>query len=110
MYDRSHWYKIESDSTLRGVWVKNIRDAGNALEIRESIFLRSLLSAFAKRLLNELRKPQTDWRQIHEEFSQQEIGDYSFSPPDRRMDESLFFLPDFNESESSTDNPRDILL
>lgn len=67
------------------------------------------MPAFAKRLLKELRKPQTDWRQIHEEFSQQEIGDYSFSPPDRRMDESLFFLPDFNESESSTDNPRDIL-
>lgn len=107
--DHSHWCKIESDSTFRDIWVKNIQDAANAIEIRESVFSRGLFPAFAKRLLMELRKPQTDWRQILEEFVQKEIGDYSFNPPDRRMDESPFFLPDFNESESTADNPRNIL-
>ncbi len=33
------------------------------------------------------------------EFLQEEINDYSFSPPDRRYDDSPFFLPDFNEKE-----------
>ena len=107
--DHSHWCKIEENPTLRDAWVKNIRDAGSAIEIRECVLSRGLLPAFAKRLWKELRKPQTDWRQILEEFIQQEIGDYSFAPPDRRMSDSPFFLPDFNESENTTNNPQDIL-
>ena len=51
---------------------------------------------FAERLLKELKKPQTDWRTVLNDFVQQEIVDYSFTPPDRRFDESPFFLPDFN--------------
>lgn len=48
-------------------------------------------------LLKELRKPQTDWRKILNDFIQEEIVDYSFTPPDRRFDDSPFFLPDFND-------------
>lgn len=51
---------------------------------------------FAQRMLEELKYPQLDWRMILNEFVQEEIADYSFSPPDRRFDESPFFLPDFN--------------
>lgn len=107
--DHSHWRNAESDSTFKDVWAKNIRDAGNAIEVRERTLSRGILPAFAKRLLKELRSPQTDWRQILEEFIQQDVGDYSFSPPDRRMDDSPFFLPAFNETEGTTDNPRNIL-
>ncbi len=46
-----------------------------------------------------IRKPQTDWRTILNDFVQEEIADYSFSPPDRRFDDSPFFLPDLNEKE-----------
>lgn len=46
-----------------------------------------------------MRKPQTDWRTILNDFVQQEIVDYSFTPPDRRFDESPFFLPDFNDKD-----------
>lgn len=33
------------------------------------------------------------------DFVQQEIVDYSFTPPDRRFDENPFFLPDFNDKD-----------
>lgn len=95
--DHTHWSEIEPDLTLRDVWVKNIKDAANAIEIRESIFSRELLPAFAKRLLKEMRKPETDWRLLLQEFIQQDANDYTFLPPDRRMTNSPFFLPDFNE-------------
>ena len=51
----------------------------------------------ALRLVKELREPKIDWRALLHNFLQEEIHDYSFSPPDKRMDDSPFFLPDFNE-------------
>ena len=60
---------------------------------------RGLVPEFALRMLNELKRPQTDWRTILNSFIQEEVTDYSFMPPDRRMDEIEFFLPDFNEKE-----------
>lgn len=58
----------------------------------------------AERLLKELRKPQNDWRTILADFVQEDITDYSFSPPDRRFPDSPFFLPDFNEKEERLEN------
>lgn len=40
------------------------------------------------------------------DFIQEEVVDYSFTPPDRRFDDSPFFLPDFNGKE---DRVEDIL-
>ena len=37
-----------------------------------------------------------DWRSLLHSFVQEELNDYSFTPPDRRMQESGFFLPDYN--------------
>ena len=37
-------------------------------------------------------------------FVQEEITDYSFTPPDRRFDDNPFFLPDFNEKEETIGN------
>lgn len=58
----------------------------------------------AKRLLKEMLEPQTDWRTILENFIQEEVNDYSFSPPDRRFEDSPFFLPDFNEKDTYIKN------
>lgn len=33
------------------------------------------------------------------EFIHEEVVDYSFTPPDRRFDESPLFLPDFNDKD-----------
>ena len=35
---------------------------------------------------------------------QEEITDYSFAPPDRRFDDSPFFLPDFNVPEEKVED------
>ena len=104
--DHSRWGKHEEDDTLRDVWVKRFEDAAEAIKIRDPSKARGLLPAFAERILKELKKTQTDWRTILNDFIQEEVVDYSFAPPDRRFDDSPFFLPDFNGKE---DRVEDIL-
>ena len=106
--DHSQWGQLEEDDTLRDVWVKQFSEACEAISIREKSNGRGLLPLFAQRLLEQLRDPQIDWRTILNEFVQMEVNDYSFSPPDRRYQESPFFLPDFNELGKSGE-PVDIL-
>lgn len=102
--DHSKWGMEEEDDTLRDVWVKRLSDACEAISIRDPSNKRGILPLFAERLLNELRTPQTDWRMILNDFVQEEIVDYSFTPPDRRFDESPFFLPDFNDKDELVKN------
>ena len=97
--DHTRWGMLEEDDTLRDVWVKRLEDACEAISIRDSSNQRGILPAFAKRFLEEMKKPQTDWRTILNDFIQEEIVDYSFTPPDRRFDDGPFFLPDFNEKD-----------
>ena len=104
--DHSRWGKYEEDDTLRDVWVKRFEDAAEAIKIRDPSNARGLLPAFAERILKELKKTQTDSRTILNDFIQEEVVDYSFAPPDRRFDDSPFFLPDFNGKE---DRVEDIL-
>lgn len=106
--DHSQWGKFEEDSVLRDVWVKQFAETCEAIIVRDPSNSRGTLPMFAKRLLEKLMKPQIDWRSILNEFVQEEINDYSFSPPDRRFQDSPFFLPDFNE-KGETDEVEDIL-
>ena len=102
--DHSQWGTIEEDSVLKDTWRKRVLDACEAVEIRNACQgCGANLPAFARRLLQELRAPQTDWRTILNEFIQEEVVDYSFSPPDKRYD-GPFFLPDFNEKEETVEN------
>lgn len=102
--DHSRWGKYEEDDTLRDVWVKRFEDAAEAIKIRDPSNARGLLPAFAERILKELKKTQTDWRTILNDFIQEEVVDYSFAPPDRRFDDSPFFLPDFNGKEDMVED------
>mgnify|MGYP000862864482 CR=1 FL=1 len=97
--DHTRWGMDEEDETLCDVWVKRFEDACEAISIRDPSNQRGLLPLFAERLFKELKKPQTNWRMVLTDFVQQEIVDYSFTPPDRRFDESPFFLPDFNDKD-----------
>lgn len=97
--DHTRWGMYEEDDELRDVWVKRLEDACEAISIRDPSNQRGILPLFAERLLKKLKKPQIDWRMILNDFVQDEIVDYSFMPPDRRFDESPFFLPDFNDKE-----------
>ncbi|MGN0164112.1 MAG: VWA-like domain-containing protein [Candidatus Ornithomonoglobus sp.] len=97
--DHSRWAFEEEDTAVREVWVKRVIDAAEAIEIQEASNSRGVLPAFAERLLKDLKRPQTDWKTVLTDFIQEEICDYSFSPPDRRFDDSAFYLPDFNGTE-----------
>ena len=97
--DHTRWGMDEEEEILRDVWVKRFEDACEAISIRDPSNQRGLLPLFAERLFKELKKPQTDWRTVLTDFVQQEIVDYSFTPPDRRFAESPFFLPDFNDKD-----------
>lgn len=102
--DHSRWGMYEEDDVMRDVWVKRFEDAVESISVRDPSNSRGLLPLFAKRMLEELRKAQTDWRTILNDFIQEEVVDYSFSPPDRRFDESPFFLPDFNGKEDMVED------
>lgn len=105
--DHSRWGMLEEDDTLRNVWAQRVQDAAEAIRIRDPSNTRGLLPLFAQRLLDKLKKPQTDWRIILNEFVNEEVVDYSFSPPDRRFGDSPFFMPDFNGKEK--EHPENIL-
>ena len=109
--DHTHWREKEEDdeddeNDVNDLWVKRFEDACEAVSIRDPDNHHGTMPLFAKRLWGELRRAQTDWRVILNDFVQEEICDYSFSPPDRRFDETPFFLPDYNEKE---ERPEDIL-
>jgi len=97
--DHTRWGEEEEDDSLRDVWVKRFEDACEAISVRDPSNQRGTTPLFAERLFRQLRKPQTDWRMLLNDFVQEEIVDYSFTPPDRRFDESPFFLPDFNDKD-----------
>ena len=104
--DHSRWGTLADDGTQNDMWAKRFEDACSAIEIRDPSNSRGLLPAFAERLLKELRAAKTDWRTVLNEFVQEEVADYSFSPPDRRFSDTGFFLPDFN---GTVEVVRDIL-
>lgn len=104
--DHSKWGTADEDGSLKDEWSKNLLDASEAIEIRDPSNTRGLIPLCADRIIKELRKPQTDWRTILNDFVQEEITDYSFTPPDRRFNESPFFLPDYNEKDETV---KDIL-
>lgn len=81
------------------LWQGRILQAAEAIRLRDPQKSRGLLPAFVERYVEELKKPQTDWRTVLDEFVQEEINDYSFCPPDRRFSETPFFLPDYNEKD-----------
>lgn len=102
--DHTHWEDAEVDEESGNVWAKRLEDACQAISVRDPSGLRGLLPMCAQRLLMELHRPQTDWKKILNDFIQEEIVDYSFTPPDRRFSDSGFFLPDFNEKDDMAED------
>jgi len=98
--DHDKWNTLEEPDYFQEKWDQNIIGAAEAAEIRTNAKCTGIYSKdLIDRILQKLKKPQLDWRTILNTFVQEEIVDYSFTPPDRRFDESPFFLPDLNEKE-----------
>lgn len=116
--DHSRWKGSEDNESANGYSGPNYEDteymkheiekwlidAMEAISIRDSTKSFGGGPVFAQRLLKEIKKGQIDWREILNNFVQEEITDYSFTPPDRRFDDNPFFLPDFNEKEETIGN------
>ena len=57
-----------------------------------------------ERAFHSVASAKLEWRKLLNVFLQEEVHDYSFQPPDRRFNDSGFFLPDFNERDESIQN------
>lgn len=51
---------------------------------------------FVERVWQRVNSGKINWKKLLNSFIQEEVCDYSFTPPDRRLQESEFFLPDYN--------------
>ncbi len=103
--DHSRWVgKGETDNEVAGAWEKYLDDALKAVSIDQTSTTWGNLPLFARRRLLEEKDGKVNWRQILNEFIQEEFCDYSFSPPDRRFGECDFFMPDFNVKDESVKN------
>ena len=100
--DHTFWEGEDEDKTQNLSWLQRMIDATEViskLQPGDGESGRGILPLGIEREIKEFKEPQTDWRTVLENFKQEEINDYSFSPPDRRFDDSPFFLPDYNEKE-----------
>lgn len=102
--DHSRWGTREDSKYFSDLWQKHVIDACQMISVQNRNHSRGRLPLFAERLWKQLKRPQTDWRTLLHHFICEEITDYSFMPPDRRFDNSPFFLPDFNEKEETVRN------
>ena len=105
--DHNHW--LDSTDVIIGEgdnyideWEGRILSAIESIRIKESSNQIGNLPLGAYRMYNDLKDSTVDWRALLADFINYEVNDYSFTPPDRRFDESPFFLPDFNELEENT--------
>lgn len=104
--DHSFWNGDEEDNTGRDTWLNRMIEATDIIAQSEGGKGRGTVPLAVERMVEEIKNPTLDWRTILNDFVQEEICDYSFSPPDKRMEDSPFFLPDFNEKDESV---KDIL-
>lgn len=104
--DHSFWNGDDEDNINRDTWLERMIEATDIIADSKGGKDRGTVPMAAKIIIEDIKKPTLDWRTILNEFVQEEICDYSFSPPDKRMEDSPFFLPDFNEKDESV---KDIL-
>ena len=89
--------KANASASGRGEQYGNLKEY--VMHVLKTTQTAGDLSGALSRAIGKKRKALLDWRKLLIEFLQEEINDYSFSPPDRRYDGSPFFLPDFNEKD-----------
>jgi len=56
------------------------------------------------RMLDETKAKELDWRTILDSFVQEDVNDYSFMPPDRRLQDMECFLPEYNVADDTPKN------
>ena len=102
--DHSFWDGDDEEHTQRTTWLSRMVDATQIIRNRKGGFGCGSVPAGVQREIDHLTESQLDWKAILIDFVQEEINDYSFSPPDRRFDDSPFFLPDYNEKDEHAED------
>lgn len=103
--DHSHWDE-PNDEFVMDEWEKRIINAAEAISKGEQG--AGCIPAGVLREIERLKKATIDWKTLLNDFISLEVGDYSFTPPDRRI-EGPFFMPDYNELVEMEGDPQEIL-
>ena len=90
------------DAALKQLWQARVASA--AASLTSDSCQPSTEPDFIKRMVELMKKPTVNWRRVLNEFVQERVCDYSFSPPDRRFSGTEFLLPDFNEKDFHVKN------
>ncbi len=105
--DHSKWKEEDEITEVSAEWDQRVINAAEAASKMAGLSV-GRIPRFAERLLKREKKRTLDWRTLLREFIEEDLGDYSFNPPDRRFSDSGFFLPDYN-GEVCGDKIRKIL-
>lgn len=95
---------MKKNKSLLECWEKRISDAFEMVENEGGNKRAGLHSILGDRIIKKIDKSKTDWKIILNDFIQEEVNDYSFSPPDRRFDNGDLFLPDFNQKDDKVED------
>ena len=58
----------------------------------------------ADAFVEKVDKKEVNWKETLRNFIQFDVNDYSFMPPDKRYDDSPFYLPDYNDEIEKVEN------
>ncbi|MCQ2772379.1 MAG: VWA-like domain-containing protein [Bacilli bacterium] len=97
--DHSRWNAEKNRAMQEAMLNQKIMDAYEASKNR----VAGSVPLYVERVVDELTNPTIDWREVLNNFVQNEITDYSFVPPDYRMQESHFIMPGFNDPDERID-------
>ena len=101
--DHAPWDQVEElddyEEDLLDQRILKAYEIANAQNNASQDRSRGIVPLGIERQIKALREPQINWKEYLQAFIQENIVDYSFSPPDRRFQDSDFILPDLNETE-----------
>ena len=92
--DGSAEYGVGGDSFLEKEWQGAVVQAAQIASGK----MAGKVPACMERIVKKITKPQKDWRELLAEAIVPIPDDYGFTPPDRRMQDFDFFMPDFTET------------
>jgi len=100
--DHSKWQEENDPSSQerKDEIDKAVTSAAESMNARKEA---SKVPLGVERRVQELTNPTIDWRLLLHDFIQEEVTDYSFNPPDKRYEDTGFFLPDFNDTSEKID-------
>lgn len=111
--DHSFWKGQDEKNMSKTIWENRVLQTYETVKSLKRISINNKgngpktwgnAPCFAERIYREISERKLDWKTLLNDFIQEDVCDYSFTPPDKRFGDSDFFLPDFNEKEEKVEN------